>query len=82
MTLVAALVRRFIGGDECHTTCWAQNPDIVAWATSMNLTCTAAVESVGGEVQQALLILMLAYSVKLYHTDLLVTVRALSSAGT
>lgn len=24
----------FIGGDECHTTCWADNPDIAAWARS------------------------------------------------
>lgn len=39
----------FIGGDECHTTCWAENADIAAWARSKNLSITAAVESVGGE---------------------------------
>jgi hexosaminidase len=39
----------FIGGDECHTTCWADNPNIAAWARSQNLTVAAAEESVGGE---------------------------------
>eukprot|EP00041_Stephanoeca_diplocostata_P018142 m.378376 g.378376 ORF g.378376 m.378376 type:complete len:707 (+) comp20930_c0_seq1:139-2259(+) len=39
----------FIGGDECHTTCWAENAAVVAWAHSKNLSITAAEESVGGE---------------------------------
>ena len=39
----------FIGGDECHTTCWADNAEIVAWARANNLSVTSAVESVCGE---------------------------------
>jgi len=39
----------FIGGDECHTTCWAANPAVSAWAATMNLSIGSGTESVGGQ---------------------------------
>jgi N-acetyl-beta-hexosaminidase len=41
--------RVFIGGDECHTTCWAANAGVQAWAKSMNLSIGHSTESVGGQ---------------------------------
>ena len=33
-----------LGGDECHTECWAANPAIAAWAAAQNLTTDGAGE--------------------------------------
>ena len=39
----------FIGGDECHTTCWANNAGVRAFAKARNLSIGHTTESVGGQ---------------------------------
>jgi hexosaminidase len=39
----------FIGGDEAHTTCWASNKAVAAWAEKLGLAIANGTEATGGE---------------------------------